>query len=49
MVEITYQMVLNTLQTVDLLVGIAYYITIARAQLVFLDLLNHIPFSILIR
>ena len=30
MVEITYQMVLSTLQTVGLLVGIAYYITIMR-------------------
>jgi len=30
MVEITYQMVLSTLQTVGLLVGIFYYITIMR-------------------
>ena len=30
MVEITYQMMLSTLQTVGLLVGIAYYITIMR-------------------
>ena len=30
MVEITYQMVLSTLQTLGILVGIAYYITIMR-------------------
>jgi len=30
MVEITYQMVLSTLQTVGILVGIVYYITIMR-------------------
>jgi hypothetical protein len=30
MVEITYQMVLSTLQTVGLLVGIVYYVTIMR-------------------
>ena len=30
MAEITYQMVLSTLQTVGLLVGIVYYITIMR-------------------
>jgi hypothetical protein len=32
MVEITYQMVLSTLQTVGILVGIIYYITIMRNQ-----------------
>jgi len=32
MVEITYQMVLSTLQTVGLLVGIIYYITVMRNQ-----------------
>ena len=32
MVEITYQMVLNTIQTVSLVVGIIYYITIMRNQ-----------------
>jgi hypothetical protein len=32
MVEITYQMVLNTLQTVGLLVGIYYYIMTLRNQ-----------------
>ena len=30
MVEITYQMVLSTLQTVGLLVGITYYLIIMR-------------------
>ncbi len=30
MVEITYQMVLSTLQTVSLMVGVIYYITIMR-------------------
>ena len=30
MVEITYQMVLSTLQTIALIVGIAYYLTIMR-------------------
>ena len=30
MVEITYQMVLSTLQTVGILVGIIYYLTIMR-------------------
>jgi hypothetical protein len=33
MVEITYQMVLSTLQTVGILVGIIYYITIMRNTL----------------
>jgi len=32
MVEITYQMVLSTIQTVSLVVGIFYYITIMRNQ-----------------
>jgi hypothetical protein len=32
MVEITYQMVLSTVQTVSLVVGIVYYITIMRNQ-----------------
>ena len=32
MVEITYQMVLSTIQTVSLVVGIIYYITIMRNQ-----------------
>ena len=32
MVEITYQMVLNTVQTVSLVVGIIYYISIMRNQ-----------------
>ena len=32
MAEITYQMVLNTIQTVSLVVGIIYYITIMRNQ-----------------
>ena len=32
MVEITYQVVLSTLQTVGLLVGIIYYLTIMRNQ-----------------
>ena len=32
MAEITYQMVLSTLQTVALVVGIIYYITIMRNQ-----------------
>ena len=32
MVEITYQMVLSTLQTVGILVGIVYYISIMRNQ-----------------
>lgn len=32
MVAITYQMVLNTIQTVSLVVGIIYYITIMRNQ-----------------
>jgi hypothetical protein len=32
MVEITYQMVLGTIQTVSLVVGIIYYITIMRNQ-----------------
>jgi hypothetical protein len=32
MVEITYQMVLSTLQTTGILVGIVYYITIMRNQ-----------------
>lgn len=32
MVEITYQMVLSTLQTAGILVGIVYYITIMRNQ-----------------
>jgi hypothetical protein len=32
MVEITYQMALNTIQTVSLVVGIIYYITIMRNQ-----------------
>jgi len=32
MVEITYQIVLSTLQTVALVVGIAYYLTIMRNQ-----------------
>ena len=32
MVEITYQMVLSTLQTIALIVGIVYYITIMRNQ-----------------
>jgi len=30
MVEITYQMVLSTLQTIALIVGIAYYLIIMR-------------------
>ena len=30
MVEITYQMVLSTIQTASLVVGIVYYITIMR-------------------
>jgi hypothetical protein len=32
MVEITYQMMLSTLQTIALIVGIVYYITIMRNQ-----------------
>jgi len=32
MVEITYQMVLSTVQTVSLVVGVIYYITIMRAN-----------------
>lgn len=32
MVEITYQMVLNTIQTASLVIGIIYYITIMRNQ-----------------
>ena len=32
MVDITYQMVLSTLQTIALIVGIVYYITIMRNQ-----------------
>ncbi len=32
MVEITYQMVLSTLQTAGILVGIIYYITIMRTS-----------------
>jgi uncharacterized Zn finger protein len=32
MVEITYQMVLSTIQTVGILVGIVYYLTIMRNQ-----------------
>ena len=32
MVEITYQMVLSTLQTIALIVGIVYYLTIMRNQ-----------------
>lgn len=32
MVELTYQMVLSTIQTIILIVGIAYYITISRKQ-----------------
>ena len=32
MVEITYQIVLSTLQTIALIVGIVYYITIMRNQ-----------------
>ena len=32
MVEITYQMVLSTIQTISLVVGIIYYITIMRNQ-----------------
>ena len=32
MVEITYQMVMSTIQTVSLVVGIIYYITIMRSQ-----------------
>jgi len=32
MVEITYQMVLSTLQTAGILVGIVYYVTIMRNQ-----------------
>jgi hypothetical protein len=32
MVEITYQMVLSTIQTASLVVGIIYYITIMRNQ-----------------
>ena len=32
MVEITYQMVLSTIQTISLVIGIIYYITIMRHQ-----------------
>ena len=32
MVEVTYQMVLSTIQTISLIVGIAYYMTISRKQ-----------------
>ena len=32
MVEITYQMILSTIQTASLVVGIIYYITIMRNQ-----------------
>jgi preprotein translocase subunit YajC len=32
MVEVTYQMVLSTIQTIALIVGIAYYMTISRKQ-----------------
>ena len=32
MVELTYQMILSTIQTVSLMVGIVYYITIMRNQ-----------------
>jgi hypothetical protein len=32
MVEVTYQMVLSTIQTISLVIGISYYIIVPRNQ-----------------